>query len=282
MKRALLLLLLPLALAACSPDLSPEAAREAAYEAEAASDVRAALRYYKAAAEGGDLGAMQTLAEAYERGHHRARGPVTRDGEDASRYMAIVALPGQARFWRGRYERERDERAFGGDPGVLLSVAQDLDRRGSTPAERDSARAIRQRLLDAKHTPAMVGEALRTMKDDSLRAFALLEEATDLGSAQACLLQRVLVHAREGYEHVMAQQRAGIEPTTIPAAMEARHIDEIEACPNIPTDRDDMGAQVVIRQLRERGTPEAGTRLDSLRILGVFERHPHLDPATLS
>ncbi len=282
MRRVLLILALPLALVACSPDLSLEAAREAAHAAEASAEPREALRYYKVAAKRGDLDAMRTLAEAYERGHHRASYHITpmRDGEEVSGFMPILALPGQARLWRSRYERTRDELALDNDLTVLMQAASELDRHDSTPAQRDSARAIRQRLVEAKHPPAMIAEALSTMREDSLRAFTLLEEASDLGSAQACLLRLVLIHAREQLEHAMALEDAGIKPY-VSAQMEARHIDEIEACPPVPANRDDMGAQVYVRNLIERGTPEARARLDSLRILGVFARYPHLDPASL-
>ena len=260
MKRAFILFALPLALAACTPDLSPEAARDAALEAEAAGDARTAVRYYKAAANGGDLDAMRTLAHAYEDGYLRVHS------SSHATHLPIFTFPGQGRRWRQRYERERNALTFGGDPEAMLRLANDLEYgRRHTPATKDSARAIRQRLVANEYPPALIEEALNRDHESPATRDSLLARAEALGSGQACLLRLVLAHARENAE----RQR----PPT--AAETAAHIDDVEACPALPG-KQPYGGEVLVRNLRRADTPEAAATLDSLRALGVFERHPRL------
>lgn len=263
MKRALLLLLLPLALAACSPDLSPEAARDLAAEAEASGDARGALRAYKAAAKGGDLEALNIIANAYRDGYVRAQ---TTSASDGATFLPIMTWPGQGDRWQARYSRERDDAARSGDPAAWMRVADDLTvwNREETTADRDSAKAIRQRLVDEGYHGALLHTAFQMMRDDRERAIALLVRAEAAGSPQAC-------HVRQMFE------RAGTSIVT--ASQWSDEIDRLESCPALGTTRP-YGAAKVIGNLREaeaRGESNATAHLDSLRALGVFERHPHLD-----
>lgn len=269
--RRLLLLVLPLALSACTPSMAPEAALENARAAEASGEARDALRYYRAAANAGDLGAMKTIARAYEEGYLRAKGPDAprRQGEIVSHFMPVFVWPGQAGRWRERYTRERDAAALAGDPDAWMRVAEDLTvwNRDETQADRDSARAIRQRLMDEGYAPALLHVALNAVRQNPAVADSLLRLAEEAGSGQACVF-RVL----------RSTQHVDPNDVDLSAAATARYIDSMEACPPLPGDRPPFSATVVenIRLSAENGSPEATAHLDSLHVLGVFDRYPHL------
>ena len=56
-------------------------------------------------------------------------------------------------------------------------------------------------------------------------------------------------------------------------------IDALEAC---PSRRSESGGTRIVAGLKRgqrSGATQAGAQLDSLRALGVFERHPHLADA---
>ncbi len=243
-------------LAACAPDLAPDDARAAADAAAERGEAWQALRLYRAAATQGDLDALDTVADAYEQGYVRA-------GSAPSRFLPILTLPGQGRRWRARYERERDTRARAGEPAVLMRLADDLTvwKSNDTAADRDSARAIRQRLVDADYAPALLYAAFTTMREDSLASDSLLRRAEAAGSAQACAI-------RAGFSH---RQR-------VTAAQTAAFIDDIERCPPVPGAGPTGGERIVqnLVAAERRGEVGATAHLDSLRALGVFQRHPRL------
>lgn len=237
--------------------LAENVAAEAAEAAASRGEARQALRLYKRAAKQGDLDALNTVADAYERGYVRVGlGSPTR-------HLPIVTFLGQDRRWRARYERERDERARAGEPDVLMRVADDLTRGtlNKSAVAQDSARAIRQRLVDADYAPALLREALVSMREDSLAADALLRRAETAGSGQACAIRVSFSHR----EQVTASQIAAF-------------IDDIEACPPFPGNHPRGGERIVqnLREAERNGDERATAHLDSLRAEGVFERHPRL------
>ncbi len=254
--RPLLLAVTAFVLASCRPDLP---ARTAALEADTAAargETWHALRLYRVAASQGDLDALQTLANAYQQGYVRAN-----TGSPA-RHFPFLTLPGQGQRWRARYEQARDDRARSGDPAALLRMADDLTHWNpdATDADRDSARAIRQRLVDADYPPALLARALSIRDDESSRD-QMLRRAEAAGSAQACYLRVLFRHSR-----------------MVTAAETAAYIDDNEACPPIPGEHPTPGEWIVRNLLdgQNRGEAWATAHLDSLRALGVFERHPQL------
>ena len=267
--------LLPLAIAAlalgCTPDMTPEAAREAATQAAASGDGFRAVRFLKAAGASGDLDALRSVAEAYEFGYlpsHAIRGD-----EDYTN-LPILALPGQAGRWRARYARERDALALSGDPDGWARVADDLApfTRDATAAERDSAAAIRQRLAAERHGPTLVYLAVNTREgwDNPVRQDSLLRLAEEAGYSNAC-------HLRATFATRVSE---GAEPDTTVAGL-AAHIGRVEACgrPTGLEPGDEWGGERIVRSIKTgaaRGDSAAVAHLDSLRLLGVFERHPRL------
>ena len=266
LSRLFLLAALAVVFAGCSSPVSdPDAAREAAREAAANGEAREAIRHYKSAAEAGDLYALSTLATIYERGHVRGEpGP----------YTAIFTLPGQGARWRARYERERDARARSGENEALLVVAQDLCGAFSRndceaqPALADSARAIRERLADDGYAPALFMLAFHHRQRGEDAAFdSLLARAEAVGEPE--------VRARACFFRVFMGE-GGTDQTS--AARTARHIDRTERCHAMHPDGENRNVRLVgnLRDAARRGNANASAHLDSLRTLGVFERHPHL------
>ncbi|OZC02126.1 hypothetical protein [Rubricoccus marinus] len=265
-----LLLLLPLTLVACAdprPAEPLDAFRASYDDALAAGDVERAIKIVEARAKTGDVGAIGHLASIYDEGQVRAPSKPWKLGEP----MRVRTWPGQARLWRARYERERDRQARAGDPDALFYAAQDLafdDGPIDSPspevqAKRDSAHAIRQRLIAQGHTMALFSEAMNHSRGDSVRRDSLLAAAEAAGSFEAC-----------------AWRAHFSTPNAYTAEAIASHVDRAEACrPLLGSREGHTFAESTLRSLRQgadNGTPEAITTLDSLRALGVFERHPHL------
>ena len=232
-----------------------------AAEAEASGDARGALRAYKAAANGGDLEALNIVADAYRDGYVRAQ---TASAEQGVTFLPILTWPGQGDRWQARYKRERDEAAQAGDPVAWMRVAQDLTFGKETRANRDSAQAIRQRLVDADYGPALIHAAMSSWGDNPARSDSLLRRAEGAGNAQAC-------HIRVTWGNIARTP----EELDISAEATAAYIDALEACPPLPTDGPQGGAMVV-EKIRRSTLPNAAAHLDSLRALGVFDRHPRL------
>lgn len=270
------LILLGLGLAAChspAPGLSAETLRQRADSLALAGAPGVALRYLEAAADQGDLEAFARLAAAHDRGYLRI--PTDPNSPHGTQHVAIWSFPWQAGRWRSAYEQARDEQAREGDHTALLRLADDLAvpslwlRRPDALPDPDSARAIRQRLIREGSGPAMVHEALRLHSNgDRDGADALLVRAAEAGQPQACEL-RVAFRTQPGLpsrDDASAQAAATL-------------IDALEAC---PSRRSESGGTRIVAGLKRgqrSGATQAGAQLDSLRALGVFERHPHLADA---
>ncbi|MEM1055908.1 MAG: hypothetical protein AAGI52_10305 [Bacteroidota bacterium] len=273
---------LALVLAACTPDLSLDEALDAAAAAEARAEPREAIRYYKLAADQGDLGAIKTVAASYRDGYLRAKGPdrPVHAGEETSSFMPLLVLPGQASHWQRRYERERDGRALAGDPSAWMRVAEDLTvwNRNETPADADSALAIRERLVREGYHPAILQKALSVFREDREAGLELFHQAEAAGSPGACQLRATWLHYQVGIE-----SPAKPDPS---ANATAQFIDALEACPPVETgpDEPERGARLVANLAKAAASPsdtfgsadDAVASLDSLRALGVFDRHPRL------
>lgn len=270
------LILLSLALAAChspAPGLSAETLRQRADSLALAGDAGGALRYLEAAADEGDLEAFAQLAAAHDQGYLRIR---TEAGSPSgTQLVAIWSFPWQAERWRTAYEQARDEQAREGDHDALLRLADDLAvpslwlRRPDALPDPDSARAIRQRLIREGNGSAMIAEAFRRLHDgDREAADALLVRAEASGHPQACELR------------VAFRTVPGLPPQEdISAQATATLIDALEACHSHRSES--RGARIIagLRRGQRAGATQAGAQLDSLRALGVFERHPHLADA---
>lgn len=237
----------------------PEEAREA-LEREGP---RAMHRTLRALAEQGDFGATQTLAMVYRRGYLQTSADGTR------RHHPVFVWPGQADQWQQRYETMRDHLAAEGDPAALFAVAGALERATyrdgewvqPTEAARDSALAIRERLSAENNPQAWMALGLRLRHSDPARSDSLLAlaEAADVNGA---CFWRTLPEPGAWYT------AAGINA----------YADEAADCAD-PTDPESDVLGRIVRDLRaehERGNPASVVVLDSLRALGLFERHPRL------
>ncbi|WP_412068128.1 hypothetical protein [Rubrivirga sp. IMCC43871] len=273
-------LLLAALLAGCS---SPSAPRhlstghsvEGYAQAVEAGDTETALALLRDAADAGDLVALATLSQAYDRGYLSA-GMV--DG--ASTHLAIWTLPWTAPLVQRRFDRELRQRAESGDPEALFMAADALLNRvfvdgewTHPPADLDSARAIYHRLdarVDDDQRLRLAFLARRLDDDDAYHAH--LDAAADAGDPQACVFRFW----------------AGSRDTPPGAAVTvADEIDATEACraralasgfaESAPLF--DYGGRVVasLREQAQTGNPAATATLDSLRTLGVFHRHARLD-----
>ncbi|MEM6327746.1 MAG: hypothetical protein AAF791_11570 [Bacteroidota bacterium] len=264
------LALLVFSLTACSDPgvgLSADAAYRAADEAADAGEARRALALYESAADRGHLDAMEALANAHRDGYVRSTtgGPFT----------ALFPLPWEgdhaARHWQDRLDRAETEGIRTEDAAVMYRVANRL-RRSDVPAERDSADALVATLLERDDPHTQLMHALRIRMDAPTKSDSLLARAEAGGSYAACTL-------RLTYSWV----DSGAPPPDASAARAARHIDQAEACPPVPASAPDdyqTVAERLVSSLREtatEGDTRAVAQLDSLRLLGVFERHPHLD-----
>ena len=266
-----LLLILPLALAACSSpgaDLTPEATFALANSAAARGETKEALALYKDAAKRGDLDALSTVSRAMRQGYIRAPEPEnTRQGEIMAHHLPIFVLPGQAGLWRDRYETEKAGKAAAGDPYARYLVAQDLRiwKRDATPAERDSARAIMDGLVAEHFGPAVIPATMRLYREGDVQtADSMLALVKPPYHASACAFGVTW----------RGMTPAGQTPD-ISAEATARVIDAYEACPDLP-DGYEKRSQTIVQNLMRSERERDIAHLDSVRALGVFQRHPHL------
>ncbi|MEM6286265.1 MAG: hypothetical protein AAF845_03825 [Bacteroidota bacterium] len=262
----LLLIALAATLAACEPSasgLDPDDAVEAADTALADQDTDRALDLLAEAADAGHLGAMRRLADAYERGHIQA--PRQR-GTRAS-HLAVTASPEQAALARSRYADTLAARTEAGDPEALLAAALDLTgtltRTDSTwaaemtPAERDSLAGLHSR-LDAMDVDRMPLGSVAVALGDTAAARRHLDEAVAAAEPNACLYG--IMFSRD-------------PPDLVTACGLAAHYDALAACPEEGLVEET--AEGHLRSVRT-GVPDAVALADSLRSLGVFDRHPRL------
>ena len=265
-----LFLLLPLALGACADPTPPLPDSEflAAYDAALASgDAEAAVAVVKAQAEAGDVGALGQMAAIYRDGYVRDL-----DTSGESKQATLVVWPWQEGLWRRRYIRERDRQAREGDADALFYAAQDLqkpwihptgDVTDPTHAELDSAHTILSRLAAGGHPLALFSLGADARMEGDPAADSLLAAAEAAGSFAACVWRASSMQGDALTSHGLADQ-----------------IDRGESCRALTTRSSaSIPSESVIRGLRAGmadGSPEARMHLDSLRALGVFERHPHL------
>ncbi len=266
-----LLLVLVWGASACGPaplNGSPQDAFDAAQEAVDAGDADRALALLDQAADAGHLAALGTRAEAYEQGYLTVRNP----GREGARYVTVQPLPGQAALARRAYERTLADSVRAGHPPALLAAALQLagplyieeGRQVShaPAADLDSAAALYRRLQDTDGPHLQVAFLATALRDEDGRR-RHLDAAVTAGEPQACFIKLWWF---------------GDRPDTATAAGMARYLDTIEStCPKSPgaTDLAAESMRTLTDQV-ERGNEAAVQFLDSLRVEGVFERHPRL------
>lgn len=269
--------LLLLALGACGPapsGLSPEDAHRAHADALRQRDADRALALLTEAADAGHLVALQTLADARQRGYLRVPyDPATK---------SATLLPIRTTRWKAgralrRYERALADSARAGSTESLFLIADRLlepsrvqGARQTMDADRDSARAIYRSLADRGADPLRLA-FLADRLDDEPGHLAHLDAAAEAGDPNACVFR------------YWARRDRGARFT---AAGLAERIDALEACRDraIASHHDaemfTSGVRLVsdLAEQAGRGNAEAEAVLDSLRAAGVFERHPRLAP----
>ena len=262
--------LLVLALGACQTP-APDAARSsAAYQAAlGAGDAERALGLLRTAAPG-DLRAHAQLSEAYERGYLVRRD--TLGGPDVR--LPIRTLPGQASLEAWRLERHLGRAAEAGDPDAMLALA----RRGSETIE----------IRDGKLVPAVLDPSQRRLAEATYQRLV----GEDVDRFQLGMLAHVLGDSAAYRRHVSEAAAQG-DPTACdfkiwfmggddrpslgPAEGLALYYDRVAACrPGHPIPSAAMRSLRDLRAQLDQGNPAAAVALDSLRQLGVFERHPEL------
>jgi len=244
--------------------LPPGDAFQAHYKALADGDTHRALALLEDAAESGHLDALATLAEARHRGYLRS------PSESAATFIPIVTFPWQAPLAARRLDRALRAGVEAGNETARFFAAEHLlDKRFvdgewvSSEADRDSARALYRSLADDGADPFRLAFLAQRLQDKDAY-FHYLNAAAESGNPSACSL-------------LFWPKTRSHKPD---ADALAERIDEVEACrQRVPeADRDqpsfDFAANTV-RALVAAGT-EMAPVVDSLRALGVFERHPRL------
>ncbi|MEM1118562.1 MAG: hypothetical protein AAGJ11_18795 [Bacteroidota bacterium] len=260
----LLLLALATTLAACGPSasgLDPQAAVEAADTAIAAHDADRALALLTEAAGAGHLEAMRRVAEAHERGYIRT----PYEQGETSANLAVTTWPGRAAVARYRYASALASRAEAGEPGALLVAALELKgsltrRNGTweadmTPVERDSLAALHAR-LDAMDVDRLPLWSIAVALADTAAARRHLDEAVEAAEPRACDI-RTWFGSSVGRDLSTARGLAS-------------YYDALASCPKEGLVED---ALAPLAENVRAGIPEAVALADSLRDLGVFDRH---------
>ena len=270
------LLLAALALAACgpsTPDLTADQAWDGYRAAVEAGDGDRAVKVLEAAAEAGDWGAMGQLAAIYERGY--VRTPYEGQGT-TQQNLPVSASRRKAEFARARFEAARDRAAAEGDPGALYQTADAIvqrDRPGGTevgnteplrdPAAHDSAAAIYRQLVDSD-LPRLSLAMLASALGDSAAYRRHIDEAVEAGEPRACSFK------------LWFSGRPKPDLSTLRGR--ADYYDHVLDCDSSDEARDHVAGDV--RALHEQialGNAASVVALDSLRRLGLFERHPWLE-----
>lgn len=270
MKRALCLAVLFLSACASEPSgLSPADAYDRAENAIAAHDVETAHALLREAAAHNHIPSLEGLAEVYE---HGFRVP----GGDASA-LFVDTWPGQRMLTHFRLARAVSRGVRAGDPEALLSSVYwsaggfwtDQDGVVSPKrrwARRDSARAVYHRIADQDVDPFRLALLAKSLgEEEGYRRH--LRDAAAGGDPTACSF---LIWFDEE------------DPQTTTGHVEglARYFDRVDACqPGHPIPYPAMSPLRDLRAQLDLGTPAAAVALDSLRHLGVFERHPELADA---
>ena len=271
-------LLLIAFLVGCRPTTT-QGAYPSAYEAallDRDGDLATAL--LKSAASSGDTGAFRTVADAAATGFlvsPRVGSYLYTGGlaAEPDSQLTFRLLPGEGALIAYRYRRSLDKAAASGEPDALLAVAETLlgaqARVASgqlrsldplAPAELDSARHIYDRLTGADVPRVRLAWIARGLGDEG--AFARhIAEGIEADEPLACQF------------HVW---HTGVPPDLSSTQGYADFYDRVLGC-----DPDEGYAYVAdsiayLAGESERGNEAAAVAVDSLRQLGVFERHPQL------
>jgi TPR repeat protein len=236
-------------------------------------EIGTGLRLLKSAGRRGDIHALAYLADAYESGYVRVSTPDRSDirGEGETN-VAFWTWPWEAGRWRRAHEAELERGVAAGEPLALLARVRMLeqrrfvDRRWREPSEEDlvEARSILVGLAEQGSVDAMVHLGVSTPGMDREEGLRWLSRAEAAGHPQACWFR---LWFYEG------------DPRFATAAELVVSIDRAEVCHAMDRDQTyDFAAETVSTLGREgaRANEAAVTSLDSLRILGVFDRHPRL------
>ena len=272
----LVLAALAVFVAGCGPapsGLSPADTSEAVDHAVRRGDTDRAVALLRASADAGDYHAYGRLADAYGRGYFTARDAVGAP----ERNVAFRTWPWQAALARRAYVRGRDRAARAGDPVALLDVATSygdarqivggqLVASDLTPAQRDSAEAIYALLVDTDVPRLRLALLAKDLgRDDAYRQH--VGEAVAAREPNACAFQ---IWFSDAAPRVSLRHTAGL----------AAYLDRVRACaPEAPPPAEAVQQMEALREQVVLGNPAAAVALDSLRQLGVFERHPRLAAA---
>ena len=267
--RALVLLL---ALAACapSPDLDPDQAFARAQQAILDRDAETAHALLADAARQDHIPSLKLLLVGYDRGF---RVPGEWDGTEPVT-LPVNAWPGQFTLTGFRFVRALNRAARAGDPDARLAVALDDFRTtrvvngevippALTPAQRNTLTALYQGLADTGVDRFQLARLAQVLGDDEAYRRHVAEAAA-LGDPTACTVK---VWFHEDDPQTTLSHTAGV----------ARYLDRVKACvPDRPLPPEALHPFRDLRAQLALGNPAAAAALDSLRQLGVFERHPEL------
>ena len=258
---------------ACSQasGLAPEDAYAAAGDAIRAGEAEQAVSLLDEAARAGHLGALRSLAHAYDTGGLSVglHGP--------SDVLVIARSDRRAHRYRTAYDLALADSVRAGRPDALLHAAVEMlgvrmvvTRREDLPAEirarywdavdLDSVRALYGRIDGAAlNGPgvlllAQLGQAL----GDTTAAMRLYDRAVADGDPGACIYK---VQAEHG------------APDLFSAAGLAAHADQMAACAE---HWPQPGYLDGVRRSARNGAARSAEVLDSLETLGLFRRYPHL------
>ena len=250
-----------------SPDRTPAEAHAAARDALDAGDADRALALFREAADGGHLGALQTVADARTRGHLTVPRRPGRAGGPAP----VRSFPGQAAWARRAYQTALTDSARVGSPNALLMMAHDLTgplktsggrtRAEMTEADREAAAAIYRGIVHADVPRLSLATLARKLGDG--RAYRQhVEEAVAAGEPHACAFKVWMT---------------GDAPDASTPAGFAVYLDRAEACPRAADGSDPAadGVRALAGQVAG-GNAAAVDFLDGLRAEGAFRRHPRL------
>ncbi len=266
--------LLPLlvVLAACAPasDLDPDQAFAQAEDAIRDHDAEAAHALLADAARRDHIPSLQLLLRSYDRGFEvpgewEGTRPVT---------LPVETWPGQPAVTGFRYVRAVSRGARAGDPNALLLVALDDFRETRvvggtvvppvlTPAHRRAATSTYRGLVDADVDRFELARLAQALGDDGAHRRHVAEAAAQ-GHPMACTFK---VWFHEDDPQTTLSHTVGL----------TRYLDRVDACvPNQPLPPEALYPLHALRTQIDLGNPAAAVALDSLRQLGVFERHPEL------
>ena len=263
-----LFFLVSLTACAPAPETDPEQAYARAEQAIRDHDAEAALALLADAARQDHVPSLKLLLDGYDRGFWV---PDEWNGTQPVR-LPVDARPGQHAMTVLRLRRAVSRGARAGNPDALLEVAHtrllkyalsrdDGDPHASVQVLLDSARVAYRRADDAGADGLRLAMLARTLGDDPSYRRHLAAAAAD-GDPTACMLQ---VWFHEDDPQTTTSHMAGV----------ARYFDRIDACaPDRPLPAEALRPLRDLRAQLDLGNPAASVALDSLRQLGVFERHP--------